>query len=664
MRGWPFIKYLATFCLAITIYWPAITLTNPPVTSALSGSDWQAGRIIDDAVFFNPNSMNPGDIQAFLGAKVPVCDTNGTVGPYNGYPTRAQWAAANGKPQPPYICLKDYTQSIQGRSADAYCGGAVSSGTKTAAQIIYDVALACGVNPKVLIVLLQKEQSLVTDDWPWPVQYDKATGYGCPDTAPCDPEFAGFFNQVWYAARQFQRYAKQPQNFNYRGGTTSFVQYNPNSGCGGSNVYMQNQATAGLYNYTPYQPNQAALNNLYGSGDSCSAYGNRNFWRLYIDWFGSTFTTVPYAWMYEGHTIYSNSARTNPFTSVATTVPGGKIYVRLKARNMGTQTWNNSFLRLGTFRPMDRSSQFADTDWINSARPVALLESSIVPGQIGTFDFSLKAPNTAGTYKEYFNLVAENLSWLNDLGAYFTVNVNGSASPNNTNPSSLNAGTTLNAGSYLLSPDSQSVLIPQKDGNLVLYSNFKPIWYTGRVGGSGNKLIMQNDGNLVLYDQNMTPLWNTETSGNPGARLVLQTDGNLVIYSSTNAPLWATYTLHNPDHLNYINTTLWSGVMYPGQSIDTADRRFKLILQGDGNLVLYSPNRATWTTGTDGKPSAYLAMQSDGNLVLYDTSNRPLWYSGTAYWKSLRLVVQQDGNLVLYDGADKPYWNTQTNDIQ
>jgi len=42
-----------------------------------------------------------------------------------------------------------------------------------------------------------------------------------------------------------------------------------------------------LYYYTPYVPNKAALDNLYGTGDACSAYGNRNFWRFYHDWFGS-----------------------------------------------------------------------------------------------------------------------------------------------------------------------------------------------------------------------------------------------------------------------------------------------------------------------------------------------------------------------------------------
>jgi hypothetical protein len=249
-------------------------------TSALSGSSFNSSRIIDDSVFFDSNSMGAQDVQAFLSSKVPNCDTNHEAG--GGY-------------TPPFTCLKDYRQNIQGKSADAYCTGAVSGGMKSAAQIIKDVSVACSISPKVLIVLLQKEQSLITDTWPWPNQYEKATGYACPDTAPCDPEFAGFFNQIWYAARQFQRYVKQPQSFNFASGKTSFVSYQANNpGCGGTNITIQNSATAALYNYTPYQPNAAALNNLYGTGDTCSAYGNRNFWRLFSDWFGSPVTGACY----------------------------------------------------------------------------------------------------------------------------------------------------------------------------------------------------------------------------------------------------------------------------------------------------------------------------------------------------------------------------------
>ena len=52
-------------------------------------------------------------------------------------------------------------------------------------------------------------------------------------------------------------------------------------------MFIDNQATAALYVYTPYRPNAAALGNMYGTGDSCSSYGNRNFWRMFSDWFGN-----------------------------------------------------------------------------------------------------------------------------------------------------------------------------------------------------------------------------------------------------------------------------------------------------------------------------------------------------------------------------------------
>ncbi|MFM6968086.1 MAG: peptidoglycan-binding protein [Microbacteriaceae bacterium] len=55
--------------------------------------------------------------------------------------------------------------------------------------------------------------------------------------------------------------------------------------CGYRKATIANQATRALYIYTPYAPNDAALANIWGTGDSCSAYGNRNFWRQYRMWF-------------------------------------------------------------------------------------------------------------------------------------------------------------------------------------------------------------------------------------------------------------------------------------------------------------------------------------------------------------------------------------------
>lgn len=274
-------------------------LSHSRSAAALVGSEFVASRISDDPIFFNYNALDTSTIQRFLNAKVPVCDTWGTK-LYAGT-TRAAYAASKGV-STPFTCLKDYRQDVPSKSPEAYLCTGLSGGNKTAAQIIFEVGQSCGVSPAVLVVLLEKEQNLVSDDWPWPIQYRSATGYGCPDTAPCDAEYYGFFNQVYAAARQFKKYALNPNYYNFAAGRPSFVGYHPNSGCGGGVLTLQNNATAGLYNYTPYQPNRAALDNLYGSGDSCSAYGNRNFWRMYNDWFGSSLTGWKPSPVYKGIT--------------------------------------------------------------------------------------------------------------------------------------------------------------------------------------------------------------------------------------------------------------------------------------------------------------------------------------------------------------------------
>jgi hypothetical protein len=138
----------------------------------------------------------------------------------------------------------------------------------------------------VILTTLEKEEGLVTATSPTSGQYQIAMGFGCPDTAACDSQYYGFYNQVYKAAWQFAEYTKEPSIWRYKVGAVA-IQYSPNASCGSSTVQITNQATANLYNYTPYQPNAAALANLYGTGNSCSSYGNRNFWTTYSDWFGS-----------------------------------------------------------------------------------------------------------------------------------------------------------------------------------------------------------------------------------------------------------------------------------------------------------------------------------------------------------------------------------------
>ena len=94
-------------------------------------------------------------------------------------------------------------------------------------------------------------------------------------------------NAVYGAAKRYQYYIRHEGRYGYHAGRLNYIQYNPNASCGGSNVYIENRATALLYIYTPYQPNAAALEAGAGEGDSCSSYGNRNFAIIYHSMFGS-----------------------------------------------------------------------------------------------------------------------------------------------------------------------------------------------------------------------------------------------------------------------------------------------------------------------------------------------------------------------------------------
>lgn len=228
------------------------TLPEPPA------DEFDPGHIVSDDSFYDSGAMTEQEIQEFL--EQQPC-----------------------RPDDGVRCLADYLQTtttqpaVGGTHCAEYRGGI----RERASRIIAKAAEACGVSPRTLLVLLQKEQSLLTR--PSAYGYERATGYGCPDTADCEQKYFGFFNQVYNAAWQFRQYTEEPDR-QYRIGTVN-VGYHPDAACGSSPVEIRNQATANLYNYTPYQPSAATLADP-DSGDACSAFGNLNFWRIWHRWFG------------------------------------------------------------------------------------------------------------------------------------------------------------------------------------------------------------------------------------------------------------------------------------------------------------------------------------------------------------------------------------------
>ncbi|MBR3263670.1 RICIN domain-containing protein [Candidatus Saccharibacteria bacterium] len=242
---------------------------------AASLANFDPGYIMSDYQMGNYNSMSEAEIQAFLTAKNSCPNTN-----YDAYlqlsaNTRYKWHWKDGH----FVCL----------SEELFGDGEVIGSGDTAAHIIWQAAQDYRINPQVLLVLLQKETGLITDTIPNDGDYRKATGYGCPDTAPCSSQYYGFKNQIRKAAALFRTvldggWTNYPLGENY-------VQYNPDPDCGGSVVNIRSLATSALYRYTPYQPNAGALAAGYGTA-YCGAYGNRNFYLYFEDWFGGIIDVV------------------------------------------------------------------------------------------------------------------------------------------------------------------------------------------------------------------------------------------------------------------------------------------------------------------------------------------------------------------------------------
>ena len=144
----------------------------------------------------------------------------------------------------------------------------VNGVSRTASEIIYFSAQEHKINPMFLLVMLQKEMSLVEAPTPRQSQYDWAMGYGvCDSCSVNDPKLLllkGFGTQVdrgggiqrWYLDHIDEGWLKEA-------GKTYTID--------GHEIKMANQATANLYNYTPH------------------IHGNYNFWKIWNNWFSQKF---------------------------------------------------------------------------------------------------------------------------------------------------------------------------------------------------------------------------------------------------------------------------------------------------------------------------------------------------------------------------------------
>lgn len=600
---------------------------------------YNSSNLIDNPTLTDSGTMSAGQIQTFLSS----------IG--GGIKSYSDVEACSAVIKPYY----------------GHCGKRIS-----AAQIIYDSAHAYGVNPRAILATMEKEQSLVTDPSPSASQINCAMGYNS-----CSG-YSGFFTQIdngtwilrynyegamkhsnwlsWHPYTSYQNVCGKASslysNGLYPGNKVTFA----DPGGKAETITIANAATASLYCYTPYV----------GPYSVTGYSGSYNFVYYFQLWFGSTHTSLQYGWEGVSQGVYTDSGLTQEFDrgSVhAVLAPGATGYAQVVVRNVGYQSWSPSVVRLGTSNPNGRCSSFADGTWASCARVNMVGSSNVAPGDSATFNFDFKAPSTPGSYREYFDPLAEGITWMPGQ-LYFSIDVVQLGSASSTNYQLPN-GQYLTPGSNLLSQDLHSTFAMQNDGNVVLYIDGKHYWSSGTHGHLISRLIMQADGNLVLYGKDGIANWSSGTAGNPGAHFTIQTDGNAVIYSSGGSALWSSGTNGIPNGLDYVSHSMSSAgssaILYPGQRMITANRNYDFVLQGDGNLVLYSHGNAIWSSKTAGKSVSNLDLQVDGNMVLYGTNGKAVWNSRTPGHGASTLDLQGDGNLVLYGSNGKPSWSTGTN---
>ncbi|MBI2050658.1 MAG: hypothetical protein HYT31_02535 [Parcubacteria group bacterium] len=147
---------------------------------------------------------------------------------------------------------------------------------KPASQIIYEEARLYQISPKVILAMLQKEQSLITSASPSQNQLDWATGFGicdsCSKNDPSVQSFRGFYNQVSLFAEKVRvNYLRDLKSLGRT--LTGWGPARTKTTLDGYEVTPANNATAALYTYNPYRGSDAGIG------------ANFNFWRIWQRYF-------------------------------------------------------------------------------------------------------------------------------------------------------------------------------------------------------------------------------------------------------------------------------------------------------------------------------------------------------------------------------------------
>ncbi|MHB1864850.1 MAG: hypothetical protein ACYCPS_01635 [Candidatus Saccharimonadales bacterium] len=450
------IKKIILFTLYISGFVLILSLTN----SIVNAQSFNPNLIIDDATFNNTSSMTSTQINDWLNS---VFGSGSCISTDHGFSA----------PDPTgYNPTSGFTY-----------GNDVSAG-----QVIYDAAQAYSVNPQVLLVTLEKEQSLVSgSNGCSTLQYAGATGYGCPDggttynysgvdlysingsevtsvngTCVGSNLEVGFSQQIIHAAWLLKFGEQRSEgNINWDVQLTNFPEagdswnnsddpqscysgpmtqgtfqicpnqpstfYDGYTTIDGTSLYMGSGATASLYYYTPH------LN------------GNNNFWNIFNSWFGSSVTGDPVSTLnfvrlnyYSGNMqvvgyssvgdySYTNTNTTIPYPNNTSDIPIFRPNGDLSIINLDDSSGN---VQVTTFSAASDYQQLSSV--INVPYPAVPNNGAVIPLFRPNGDLSFVRLNyftgnaqiVTYSFDSYFQLISSNI-----VTAYPAVPTNGTVIP-------------------------------------------------------------------------------------------------------------------------------------------------------------------------------------------------------------------------------------------
>ncbi|HKY52047.1 MAG TPA: CAP domain-containing protein [Candidatus Limnocylindria bacterium] len=107
--------------------------------------------------------------------------------------------------------------------------------------------------------------------------------------------------------------------------------------------------------------------------------------------------------------------------------PGQTATMVLALRNTGYRGWYRGYpgqqANLGTADPLDAQRWDLQYGWPSASRIATTTTAYVGPGQLGWFQFQVRAPSTPGVHVLRVRGVIDGATWLEDPGVYWTITV-------------------------------------------------------------------------------------------------------------------------------------------------------------------------------------------------------------------------------------------------